>query len=194
MIINSIFIYIYGIVVNKENVYKINSILYIILFMILLFTITFIIGRPKLEFYDWCWGQYSPFKTIVSQFKYASSISILKNIVGNSIMLIPLSFLLMIRNKKFNNIFKQLLIVLPIIIFIEILQAYTHTGTFDIDDILLNYMGTLIFTFLITRFNIIDKIRDLFYTDFRLNNKVKDIMFYIVLIIVIIYDIVLFVV
>ena len=55
-------------------------------------------------------------------------------------------------------------------------------------------MGTLIFTFLITRFNIIDKIRDLFYTDFRLNNKVKDIMFYIVLIIVIIYDIVLFVV
>ena len=115
MIINSIFIYIYGIVVNKENVYKSNSILYIILFMILLFTITFIIGRPKLEFYNWCYkGQYSPFKTIVSQFKYASSISILKNIVGNSIMLIPLSFLLMIRNKKFNNIFKQSLIVLPI--------------------------------------------------------------------------------
>ena len=109
-------------------------------------------------------------------------------------MLIPLSFLLMIRNKKFNNIFKQALIVLPIIIFIEILQAYTHTGTFDIDDILLNYMGTLIFTFLITRFNIIDKIRNLFYTDFNLNNKVKDIMFYIVLIIVIIYDIVLFIV
>lgn len=195
MIINSIFIYIYGIVANKENVYKSNSILYIILFMILLFTITFIIGRPKLEFYNWCYrGQYSPFKTIVSQFKYASSISILKNIVGNSIMLIPLSFLLMIRNKKFNNIFKQAFIVLPIIIFIEILQAYTHTGTFDIDDILLNYMGTLIFTFLITRFNIIDKIRNLFYTDFNLNNKVKDIMFYIVLIIVIIYDIVLFIV
>lgn len=195
MIINSIFIYICGIVVNKENVYKSNSILYIILFMILLFIITFIIGRPKLEFYDWCYsGQYSPFKTIISQFKYGSSISILKNIVGNSIMLIPLSFLLMIRNKKFNNIFKQSLIVLPIIIFIEILQAYTHTGTFDIDDILLNYMGTLIFTFLITRFNIIDKIRNLFYTDFKLNNKVKDIMFYLVLIMVIIYDIVLFVV
>ena len=54
-------------------------------------------------------------------------------------------------------------------------------------------MGTLIFTFLITRFNIIDKIRDLFYTDFRLNNKVKDIIFYLVLIMVIIYDIVLFI-
>ena len=85
MIINSIFIYIYGIVVNKENVYKINSILYIILFMILLFTITFIIGRPKLEFYNWCYrGQYSPFKTIVSQFKYASSISILINVYCHS--------------------------------------------------------------------------------------------------------------
>ena len=98
-----------------------------------------------------------------------------------------------LKNYAYNLSYQLLVIVLPIIIFIEILQAYTHTGTFDIDDILLNYMGTLIFTFLITRFNIIDKIRDLFYTDFRLNNKVKDIIFYLVLIMVIIYDIVLFI-
>ena len=97
--------------------------------MILLFTITFIIGRPKLEFYNWCYkGQYSPFKTIVSQFKYASSISILKNIVGNSIMLIPLSFLLMIRNKNLiiflnkHSLFYQSLYLLKYFKHIPILE------------------------------------------------------------------------
>ena len=104
-------------------------------------------------------------------------------------MLIPLSFLLMIKNKKYNNILKQTIITLSIIIFIEILQAFTHTGVFDIDDIILNYLGTVISTFIITRFNIIDKIRKLFYTDYKLNDRVKNIIFYTNIILLIIFDI-----
>ena len=107
-------------------------------------------------------------------------------------MLIPLSFLLMLKDLKYKNIFKQSFITLPIIICIEILQAFTHTGAFDIDDIILNYLGTLIFTFLITRFKIIDKIRNLFFTDFNLNIKLKYIMFYLSLVAIIIFDIFLF--
>ena len=109
-------------------------------------------------------------------------------------MLIPLSFLLMIRTKKFDNVFIQSVINLPIIIFVEILQAFTHTGTFDVDDIFLNYIGTIIFTFLITRFDIIGKIRNLFYTDFKLNNTMKLTIFYITLVIVIVFDISLIVI
>ena len=108
-------------------------------------------------------------------------------------MLIPLSLLLMIKNKKYNNILKQTTITLPIIIFIEILQAFTHTGVFDIDDIILNYLGTVIFTFIITRFNIIDKIKELFYTDYKLNDRVKNIVFYISTALLIIFDIYLLV-
>lgn len=107
-------------------------------------------------------------------------------------MLIPLAFLLMLKNLKYKNIFKQSIITLPIIIGIEVLQAFTHTGSFDIDDIILNYLGTLIFTFLITRFKLIDKIRNLFFTDFNLNMKIKYIMFYFMLVILIIFDIFLF--
>lgn len=69
-------------------------------------------------------------------------------------MIIPFSFLLMIKDEKYNNILRQTLITLPTILIIEFLQAFTHTGTFDIDDILLNYIGTLLFTFIITRFSI----------------------------------------
>ena len=99
----------------------------------------------------------------------------------------------MIKNKKYNNILKQTTITLPIIIFIEILQAFTHTGVFDIDDIILNYLGTVIFTFIITRFNIIDKIKELFYTDYKLNDRVKNIVFYISTALLIIFDIYLLV-
>lgn len=148
MIINSVFIYISGILINKEKEYKSNNTLYIVLFGILLFSFTFIIARPKLQFYTWTYGgQYKLFDTIVSQLEHGSVSSIMKNILGNCMMLIPLSFLLMIRTKKFDNVFIQSVINLPIIIFIEILQAFTHTGTFDVDDIFLNYIGTIIFTF-----------------------------------------------
>lgn len=190
MIINSVFIYASGVLINKEKEYKSNNTLYIVLFGILLFSFTFIIARPKLQFYTWTYGgQYKLFDTIVSQLEHGFVSSIMKNILGNCMMLIPLSFLLMIRTKKFDNVFIQSVINLPIIIFIEILQAFTHTGTFDVDDIFLNYIGTIIFTFLITRFDIIGKIRNLFYTDFKLNNTMKLTIFYITLVIVIVFDI-----
>ena len=190
MIINSVFIYASGVLINKEKEYKSNNTLYIVLFGILLFSFTFIIARPKLQFYTWTYGgQYKLFDTIVSQLEHGSVSLIMKNILGNCMMLIPLSFLLMIRTKKFDNVFIQSVINLPIIIFIEILQAFSHTGTFDVDDIFLNYIGTIIFTFLITRFDIIGKIRNLFYTDYKLNNTMKLTIFYITLVIVIVFDI-----
>lgn len=73
------------------------------------------------------------------------------------------------KDKKYNNIFRQLIIILPITIDIEVLQAFHRTGEFDIYDILLNYLGTILFTFIITRFSLIYKIKKMFYT----NNKIK---------------------
>lgn len=194
MIMISSFLYVCGIVINDDKTYKNNIIEYITLFILLLIGVTFFIGRTEIKFYNWWYvGQYNPFYTIIYQFKYGSSISILKNIFGNGIMLIPLSFLLMIKNKKYKNIFKQTLIILPIIICIELLQAFTHTGIFDIDDIILNYFGTIIFTFLITRFGIIDKIRKLFFTNFKLKNKIKNRFFLICLLVILIFDVLLFI-
>lgn len=194
MTLLSFVIYTYGIKVNNDKIYKTNILIYIILFLLLLFSITFLIGRSDMHFYTWWYkGQYIPFYTIKSQFGYGSNFSILKNIIGNSIMLIPLSLLLMIKNKKYNNVFRQTLIILPIIILIELFQAFTHTGSFDIDDIILNYFGTLLFTFIITRFNFIDKIRKLFYTDYGCRNLLKNILFYISLVLLIIFDILLFI-
>ena len=192
MLANVVFLFSYGILKNEKKVYNSNIIIYIFLFIYLLFTFTFLIGRTEFKFYNrWYAGQYIPFNTIVSQFKYGSTSSILKNVIGNSIMIIPMSFLLMIKNKKFNNIFWQSLITLPMILIIEVFQASTHTGAFDIDDIILNYFGTVVFALIITRFGIIDKIRNLFFIDFNLNIRIKKIIFYICASLLLIFDILL---
>lgn len=194
MLLLSLFIYVCGISEDRDKSFKTNINIYLILFFILLFSVTFIIGRDRFHLYNWSYGgQMTPFRTIKSQIKYGSSLSILKNLIGNSIMLIPLSFILMIKNQKYNNILRQTLITLPIIIFIEILQTFTHTGTFDVDDIILNYLGTIIFTFIITRFNLIAKIKKLFYTDYKLNEKTKKYLLYFSLALIIIFDIILFI-
>lgn len=194
MLLLCLFIYVCGINEDRDKSFKTNINIYLILFFILLFSVTFIIGRDRFHLYSWSYGgQMIPFRTIKSQIKYGSSLSILKNLIGNCIMLIPLSFLLMIKNKKYNNILRQTPITLTLIIFIEILQTYTHTGTFDIDDIILNYLGTIIFTFIITRFNLIEKIKKLFYTDYKFNEKIKNYLLYFSLILIIIFDILLFI-
>ena len=54
-------------------------------------------------------------------------------------------------------------------------------------------MGVVVFTFLITRFKIIDKIRKLFYTDFKLKLRHKKVLFYISLTVLIVIDIVIFI-
>ncbi len=189
-----LYIFIMGIVLNEEKEYKRNIYCYIIMFLILLFSFTFIIGRPNIMFYknSHMYMQLKPFYTIYNILKRGTMNSILKNILGNIIALIPLSFLLMIKDKKYNNILRQLLIIIPIIIFIELFQSYSHTGSLDIDDIILNCLGPIIFTFLITRFNLIEKIRKMFYTDFSV--KKKEMLFYISTIIIIIVDIMMFII
>ena len=186
MLLVSLSIYLFGLIENKEKSYKENIIIYIILFMLLLTSFVFILKRPTIHFYkNWYSGQLQPFHTIMSQIEKASPRTFLKNIIGNMFMLVPLSFLLMLLNDKYKNILKQPLIILPTITLIEVLQAFTYTGTFDVDDIILNYMGTVIFIILLEKTKLIDKIKPLFYKDFKLKNKTKYHTLYITLTILI---------
>lgn len=188
MLLVSLSIYIFGLIENKEKSYKENIIIYTILFIILLISFVFILKRPTIHFYkNWYSGQFQPFHTIISQIEKASPRTFLKNIIGNMFMLVPLSFLLMLLNDKYKNILKQTIINLPTIIIIEVLQAATYTGTFDIDDIILNYFGTVIFVILLGKTKLITKIKPLFYKEFKLKNKTKYHTLYITLTILIFF-------
>lgn len=177
-----------GILENKKEKFQENINIYIFLFLLLLFSFTFIIGRPRLSFYSWTlYGQYIPFQTIISQIKYGSLRSIFINIIGNSLMLIPLSFLLMIKHSKYKIILRQLIITFPLVIGIELLQAYTHTGSFDVDDIILNLFGSIIFTFIMVKTKIIDKICIKYYKNYNIKDNFKYTFLYISILINIIY-------
>lgn len=188
-----LFLYSYGILKKDDKTYKSNVNIYLFLYFILLISVTLVIGRLKIEFYNWWYtGQYKPMYTILAQLKYGSNLLIFKNIMGNSIMFMPLAFLLMLKSEKYNNVFRQFIIVVPAIISIEVIQAFTHTGIFDIDDIILNYFFTIIFTFIITRFSLMTKIKNLFYTDYKISLNKKLILYYLSSGLLIIYVILIF--
>ena len=173
----------FGLIDDHEKTYRRNIDIYIGLYILLLISITFLIGRPSLSFdfrriFSIYKDSFIPFHTISLYFtNYASLRSIIYNILGNIVMLVPLSFLLMLKNKKYNHIGKQLLIIVPIVLAIEFLQEITWVGSFDVDDILLNLLGVILFTFFITRFDMISKIRKLFFTTFK-NKKAVKYFFY----------------
>lgn len=83
-----------------------------------------------------------PFKTLKTYFNSNSSLGI-ENIVGNIVPFIPMGFILgFILNKhKFRNIF---LISLIIVTIFESIQFIACVGYFDIDDIILNVISSMV--------------------------------------------------
>lgn len=69
--------------------------------------------------------------------------TIFVNIFGNILMFVPFGFLGIVF-PKLNNFWLLILDFLFVIILIESLQYFTRLGVFDIDDVILNTVGTAI--------------------------------------------------
>ncbi|MDE5804246.1 MAG: VanZ family protein [Lachnospiraceae bacterium] len=66
------------------------------------------------------------------------------NLVGNIIAFIPLGYMMPRLHKIFENLFLCMATALLFILGIELFQLFSAFGIFDVDDILLNGLGTLI--------------------------------------------------
>lgn len=88
-----------------------------------------------------------PFKTIIDFFINSQNVkpSVLAyNLAGNVAAFVPLGFLLPAAFKKLRTL-KLALITAFILIFVaESMQLVTQRGVFDVDDIILNLIGTII--------------------------------------------------
>lgn len=183
----SIYIFISGISINDKREYKRNINIYMILYILCLLSILFLVGRPPIRIStSWYIPEPTPFKTIISQLKYGSINEIIRNIIGNLCLFIPLSFLLILKDNKYKNILRQTVIILPSILMTETLQMITNVGVFDIDDIILNYLGVLLFVIIMNIVNV-DKIYKQFNTDFHLKSKTKKVLDIIIIFILIIF-------
>ena len=170
------FIFCTGLIMNKQDFYRKNITKYIILYFILLLSLTMFINRSGIsllnkEFLE----NYKvminiiPLKTIIHYLTGPVNISIkITNILGNLIAFIPLSFLLMLKDKKYYQVKAQFIYLSITVLIIELLQLITSTGRFDIDDFILNVGGSLLFIIIMNRMKLIEKLKNLFYQDFHI--------------------------
>ena len=192
------YIFFLGNILDNEKVYKKNIILYIILYLILLSNLTLFNNRSGFglinkEYFELYINEinFIPFKTIFNFIsgKYGIKMAIY-NIVGNFVMLSPLTILLVLKNKKYENIKLQLIVLLLVTCLIEFLQFIFSVGWFDIDDIILNLFGALFFFMLFNKFINFDKLRNIFCSKMNINRIVMRIIFVILLILIIIIDLI----
>ncbi len=143
----------------KNVVYRLNLIIWLILYVILLLKLTLldtfffrngflIVKWNKVVLYDYYYNVVNliPFRMIIKLFiEYFEgdlTLSLLiMNILGNFIACMPFAFFLPRLFKKENNTKVFILTMIVIVSFIEITQFITLSGTFDIDDYLLNVGG-----------------------------------------------------
>jgi len=123
-----------------------------------------------------------PFNTIISMFEPSIRLSFaLYNIIGNFLMLTPLSILLPMINDKFKKKQNYLFTIILIGLFIEITQQITKVGNLDIDDFILNISGSYIFYLIIFKTKIHDYLYKLFYK-ITIPSKISNIIYYVLLI------------
>lgn len=88
---------------------------------------------------------FVPFKTIIPYLKGEPTIRIAaENILGNIFAFSPLGFLLPLLFKKFYRLKSIFLTSFAISLFIEIIQLVFYLGSTDIDDLILNTLGSLL--------------------------------------------------
>ena len=83
-----------------------------------------------------------PFRSISPYLRNITEPYAFKNIIANILVFIPLGFF--VSNKNSKNVFKALIICLGVILSIELIQLLFKIGFFDVDDIILNFIGSLI--------------------------------------------------
>ena len=196
-ILLALHVFVIGITCNKEKVYKQNIKLYLILYIILLISLTIFINRPSFALFDSLFLQtyldeinLIPFKTIIHFLTGNINIGIkLYNLLGNLFALMPLSFLLVLRDKKYESYKSQLKILFITVLGIELLQFFLSAGRLDVDDFILNIGGALLFFTILKKTKLINSIKHLFNSDLNIPNLTKYILLILITIAIIIMDI-----
>jgi len=85
-----------------------------------------------------------PFRTLISQYKHIYSGWAIKNLLGNMVVFIPFGCLLSLVYETFRRIIPFIAISISSILCIEIVQFIFMIGFFDVDDIILNFIGAMI--------------------------------------------------
>lgn len=165
--------------INNIKLYKINFWIWFILYMVMLLNITlfdkyfgregvslYLIDFEYLENYFTYSFNLIPFATIDNYILALRNGNLavgdfVVNIFGNLLAFAPFALFLPRLFKKTEKSFYYFFVVSAFILFVEVMQLFMFTGSFDIDDYILNILGSMLFYFLLKiKFikNAIDKV------------------------------------
>ena len=143
----------------NNTINKINLVIWLVLYIILLLTVTLFdnyffrngflfVKWNRVVLYDYFYNvvNFIPFKVItefiIDLINGETKLSLFfYNIFGNFLILTPFAFFLPKLFKKQNNLKIFLLTMFIIVTAIEFIQFITLSGTFDVDDYILNISG-----------------------------------------------------
>ena len=148
--------------INNNHPMKVNLFIFFIIYLVLLITLTLfdpIWGRNGINnFIDTNSFEYYidnalnlvPFKTISlyirnMSYNVLTTKNIVYNLVGNFVCMMPLALFLPLLFKCERKTFTFIKTVLCITISVELIQFITTSGTCDIDDVILNAGGAILF-------------------------------------------------
>lgn len=177
-----------GIFCNKKKVYQNNLNIYLIIYSILVIFVTLIYHRNfsnSLTFHILPGHVITKF---LSNDPKVTLFTLIYNYLGNLFLLIPLTILLALKNKKYANLKKMFIILLSTTLVIELIQGFTGLGEFDIDDIIFNVLGGILTLFFILKYKLLPKIRKFFNTNFHLRKETIAVLYIFNIIIIIIYN------
>ena len=146
---------------EKDKKYKtVRAYLYAVLFFYVLVLFLILFRNPARRLHPWSGLGYAgylrmfcnfiPFKTIlgyVSAYIHGTinQSAVIANMFGNLFLFAPMGFLLPSLFSNLRKFGKLVLISLAILAGVEVLQFVTLSGSCDIDDIILNMTGLLLF-------------------------------------------------
>lgn len=70
--------------------------------------------------------------------------AVVSNLMGNFILFMPMALLLPLLFKKLRKLLRYAGLLLLMIVLVEVMQYLTMRGTMDIDDVILNFTGTIV--------------------------------------------------
>lgn len=169
---------------NNKKLFKINFIIWFCLYIVMLFNMTlfdryfgresvslFLVNLDDIKNYFEYSFNLIPFATINNYIIALRNGNLalrdfIYNIFGNFIAFAPFALFLPRLFKSTKKLVNYFFVVSLIILFVEMLQLLMFTGSFDIDDYILNILGSMIFYFILNIKKIstfIDKVLSLEY-------------------------------
>jgi len=141
----------------KQVVIRIGFYLAFIYYLFLLYCFLFAGGRADYD-YSYNPANWIPFQKVIAHFangdSFGNLVFLAMGYLKNTGLFVPLGFLLPYTSKKMKNLGLVAGGSLLLIIVLEMAQHCTHTGFFDVDDVIFNLIG-VICGFCVSRLNIV---------------------------------------